>query len=92
MKEELIRKAYDIAKERYASIGIDTDKAIEALQNIHLSLHCWQADDVTGFENPDGQLTGGIQATGNYPGKARNMEELRADILEAASLIRALTV
>ncbi len=87
MKEELIKKAYEIAKERYAAVGIDTDKAMEALENIHLSLHCWQADDVNGFENPDGQLTGGIQATGNYPGKARNMEELRADILKAASFI-----
>jgi len=87
MKEELVNKAYAIAKERYAAIGVDTDKAIEALQNIHLSLHCWQADDVTGFENPDGELTGGIAATGNYPGKSRNMEELRADILEAASFI-----
>lgn len=87
MKEVLVKEAYRIAKERYAKVGIDTDKAIEALENIHLSLHCWQADDVTGFENPDGQLSGGIQATGNYPGKSRNMEELRADILKAASLV-----
>lgn len=57
------------------------------MQKISISLHCWQADDVTGFENPDGQLSGGIQATGNHPGKARNMEELRADILKAASYI-----
>src|SRR5574344_1663862 len=87
MKEELVKEAYRIAKERYAAVGVDTDEAIKALENIHLSLHCWQADDVTGFENPDGQLTGGIQATGNYPGKARNMKELRADIEKAASLI-----
>lgn len=85
--DELVQKAYEIAKERYAAIGVDTDQALEALQKISLSLHCWQADDVTGFENPDGQLTGGIQATGNYPGKARNMKELRADILKAASYI-----
>lgn len=85
--EELVQKAYEIAKERYAAIGVDTDQALKALQKISLSLHCWQADDVTGFENPDGQLTGGIQATGNYPGKARNMEELRTDILKAASYI-----
>ena len=85
--EQLVQKAYEIAKERYAAIGVDTDKAIEDLQKISLSLHCWQADDVTGFENPDGQLSGGIQATGNHPGKARNMEELRADILKAASYI-----
>lgn len=87
MKEELVRKSYEIAKERYAAIGVDTDKAMEQLENIHLSLHCWQADDVTGFENTNAQLSGGIQATGNYPGKARNMEELQADILEAASFI-----
>lgn len=87
MNEQLVQKAYEIAKERYATIGVDTDKAIKDLQKISLSLHCWQADDVTGFENPDGQLSGGIQATGNHPGKARNMEELRADILKAASYI-----
>ena len=85
MKTELIEKAYAIARERYAEIGVDTEKALAALQNISLSLHCWQADDVTGFENRGGDLTGGIQATGNYPGKARNIEELRADILKAKS-------
>ena len=87
MKEELIKKAYEVAKERYAAIGVDTEKAIEKLQNIQLSLHCWQADDVTGFENLGGDLTGGIQATGNYPGKARNIDDLRQDILQAASMI-----
>ena len=87
MKTELIEKAYAIARERYAEIGVDTEKALAALQNISLSLHCWQADDVTGFENRGGDLTGGIQATGNYPGKARNIEELRADILKAKSFI-----
>ncbi|MCH5245322.1 MAG: L-rhamnose isomerase [Muribaculaceae bacterium] len=86
MKEEMILKAYEIAKERYAEIGIDTEKALEALQNVQISLHCWQADDVAGFESA-GDLTGGIQATGNYPGKARNIEELRADILKALSMV-----
>lgn len=86
MKESLVQKAYEIARERYAAIGVDTDKAMDALQRISLSLHCWQADDVTGFESA-GELTGGIQATGNYPGKARNIDELRADVLKAASLI-----
>lgn len=86
MKEQLINKAYEIAKERYAILGIDTDKAMDALQNISLSMHCWQADDVTGFES-GGALTGGIQTTGNYPGKARNMEEVRMDILKAMSFI-----
>ncbi|MGE4433725.1 MAG: L-rhamnose isomerase [Bacteroidales bacterium] len=87
VKEQMVKSAYDIAKERYAAVGVDTEAVIEKLGKISLSMHCWQADDVTGFENPDGQLTGGIQATGNYPGKARNIEELRADILKAASLV-----
>lgn len=87
MKQNLIEKAYEIAKERYAAIGVDTDKALDALQKVQLSLHCWQADDVTGFENLGGSLSGGIQTTGNYPGKARNIEELRADILKATSYI-----
>ena len=86
MKQDLILKAYEIAKERYAAIGVDTDQALEKLQNVQLSLHCWQADDVGGFENA-GELTGGIQTTGNYPGKARNIEELQADIEKATSLI-----
>lgn len=86
MKEELIKKAYEIAVERYAAIGIDVEKVLQQMQQVALSLHCWQADDVAGFE-AQGSLTGGIQTTGNYPGKARNMEELRADILKAVSLI-----
>lgn len=87
MKKQTIEQAYAMAKERYADLGVDTDAALAKLQNISLSLHCWQADDVTGFENTDAQLSGGIQATGNYPGKARNIEELRQDILTATSLI-----
>ncbi len=87
MKEELIKKAYEVAKERYAAIGIDTDAVLEKMNNFHLSLHCWQADDVIGFEPKAGALSGGIQTTGNYPGRARNIEELRADILKAMSLI-----
>ncbi len=87
MKEELIKKAYDIAVERYAAVGVDVEQAMEKLQKVALSLHCWQADDVAGFENQGDTLSGGIQATGNYPGKARNMEELRADILKATSYI-----
>ena len=86
MNEQKIKQAYDYAVERYAAIGVDVEKAMEQLQKLQLSLHCWQADDVTGFEST-GELTGGIQATGNYPGKARNIDELRADILKAASLI-----
>lgn len=87
MNKQNIEQAYAIAKERYAELGVDTDAALAKLQKISLSLHCWQADDVTGFENPDAQLSGGIQATGNYPGKARNIEELRQDILTATSMI-----
>lgn len=77
---------YDEAKKLYAGIGIDTDEAIRKLSAISLSLHCWQGDDVGGFE-ASGELTGGIQATGNYPGKARNMEELMADIDKTLSLV-----
>ena len=83
--KESTSKAYAIAKERYAEYGIDTEKVIAQLQEFHLSMHCWQADDVAGFEST-GDLTGGIQATGNYPGKARNIDELRADRLKAKTL------
>lgn len=84
--KDSVKKAYDIARERYASYGIDTEKVLAQMQDFHLSMHCWQADDVAGFESA-GDLTGGIQATGNYPGKARNIDELRSDILKAKSLI-----
>ena len=87
MTENITDKMYAVAKERYAALGVDTDHVLETLKKIPLSLHCWQADDVGGFENQGGDLTGGIQVTGNYPGKARNIEELRADILKAKSLI-----
>ncbi|MDR1331301.1 MAG: L-rhamnose isomerase [Tannerella sp.] len=87
MKESTIEKAYELAAGRYAALGVDAGQAIEKLGRISLSLHCWQADDVSGFENQGGDLTGGIQVTGNYPGKARNIDELRADIRKATSLI-----
>lgn len=87
MKETLIHQAYEIAKERYAAIGVDTEKVLEQLQNFHLSMHCWQADDVKGFEAQAGSLDGGLAVTGNYPGAARNIDELRADILKAKTLI-----
>lgn len=87
MKEEQLKKAYEDAKVQYASLGVDVDQAIEKLNNLSISIHCWQADDVSGFENPGGELTGGIQATGNYPGKARNIEEIRSDYEKALSLI-----
>ena len=78
--ETLVQSAYANAKERYANLGVDTDQAIARLEQVAISLHCWQGDDVGGFENPGGELTGGIAATGNYPGKARNADELRRDL------------
>ncbi len=87
MNEALILKAYEIARERYAEIGVDTDKVLGQMQDFHLSMHCWQSDDVKGFEVQAGDLSGGIQSTGNYPGAARNIDELRADVLKAKSLI-----
>ena len=77
---------YLSAKEMYAKIGVDTEAALAKLQNIRISMHCWQADDVHGFEGM-GALTGGIQTTGNYPGIARNPEEVFADLDKALSLI-----
>src|SRR5688572_20856768 len=82
-----LQYAYAIAKERYANLGVDTDQALTTLGGISLSLHCWQGDDVAGFESPDAALSGGIAATGNYPGKARNADELRSDLDKAYSLI-----
>ena len=81
------KQAYEMAKELYAEYGIDPDKAIERVSKIAISMHCWQGDDVGGFENPDGDLTGGIQVTGNYPGKAKTIAQLREDFDRAASLI-----
>jgi L-rhamnose isomerase len=82
-----IEQAYSLAKERYAALGVDTEKAIAALKSVSISLHCWQGDDVGGFENPGGELSGGIAATGNYPGKARNADELRRDLDVVYSLL-----
>ncbi len=82
-----VENAYQLARERYAEAGVDTDAALERLSKIAISLHCWQGDDVAGFENPEGELTGGIAVTGNYPGKARTPDELRRDLTQALSLI-----
>ncbi len=87
IKKETVQKSYDIAKERYAAMGIDTDAVLAKLQDLAISIHCWQADDVTGFETLDNLGGGGIQATGNYPGKARNIAELRADIEKVLTLV-----
>ncbi|ANE75900.1 L-rhamnose isomerase [Dickeya solani] len=78
-----IETAWQLARERYARLNIDVDAALRQLDQIPVSIHCWQGDDVTGFEQGSGALTGGIQATGNYPGKARNAAELRADLEQA---------
>ncbi|HMA34306.1 MAG TPA: L-rhamnose isomerase [Chloroflexia bacterium] len=82
-----LHDAYALAQERYAGLGVDTDAALAALAGISLSLHCWQGDDVAGFESPDAVLGGGLAATGNYPGQARNAEELRRDLDCAYRLI-----
>jgi L-rhamnose isomerase len=83
-----IEQAYQLAKERYAALGVDTEKAMETLAKIPISMNCWQGDDVGGFETVGAELSGGgIQATGNYPGKARTIEELRFDAEKAFSLI-----
>ncbi|MDY3085583.1 MAG: L-rhamnose isomerase [Blautia sp.] len=79
------KERYESAKARYAKVGVDTDKAIQVLKNVPISLHCWQGDDVKGFDQ-DGPLTGGIQTTGNYPGKAMTPEELMADMERVMSL------
>ena len=85
---EKIEKAYQMAKEEYASLGVDTDKVLDKMDQVVISLHCWQTDDVGGFETPDAALSGGgIQATGNYPGKARSIAEMRADLEKVLSLL-----
>ncbi|SDQ12987.1 L-rhamnose isomerase [Pseudovibrio sp. Tun.PSC04-5.I4] len=86
-KKQAVEDAFVIAKERYKELGVDVDAAIKAADETPISLHCWQGDDVAGFENPDGELSGGIQVTGCHPGKATNPAELRADLDFAMSLI-----
>lgn len=87
MSTKNINKAYELAKASYAQLGVDTDKAIGTLAKLPISLHCWQGDDVGGFEAGQGGASGGTLATGNYPGKARNADELRSDLEMAFSLI-----
>ena len=82
-----LEQAYTLAKERYAEVGVDTDAALDRLAGIPISLHCWQGDDVGGFENLDDEIGGGLAVTGNYPGKARTPDELRSDFERALSLI-----
>lgn len=80
MKASTQAKAYELAKERYSAMGVDTEAALTRLANTSISLHCWQGDDVLGFEDPDRGLSGGIMTTGNYPGRARTPAELRSDL------------
>ena len=82
-----IEQSYQLAKERYAQLGVDTDKALKQLAGISISIHCWQGDDVGGFENAGQELGGGLAVTGNYPGKARTANELRSDFEKALSVI-----
>ena len=86
MNTSNIQKSYELAKERYAALGVDTDQAIAILEKTPISLHCWQTDDVMGFESNAG-LSGGIQTTGNYPGRARTIDEVRADLEFVNSLL-----
>jgi L-rhamnose isomerase len=87
MSDRRIQGAYDIALERYAGLGVDVDRALKTLATVPISIHCWQGDDVGGFESGGGEIGGGLAATGNYPGKARTADELRCDAAKALSLI-----
>jgi L-rhamnose isomerase len=82
-----IEAAYTLARQRYADFGVDTETALRRIASVSISLHCWQGDDVGGFEDPGGRLGGGLAATGNYPGKARTPDELRRDAATAFSLV-----
>ncbi|MEM8866441.1 MAG: L-rhamnose isomerase, partial [Planctomycetota bacterium] len=82
-----IEQAYKIASEQYAELGVDTEKAMQSLESVAVSLHCWQGDDVGGFESSGEELSGGIAVTGAYPGKARTPDELRTDLEMAYSLL-----
>jgi L-rhamnose isomerase len=86
-KQTIIEAAYQLARAQYAELGVDVHEACERLGQISISLHCWQGDDVRGFESEAGLTGGGIQATGNYPGRARNIDELRSDLEAALRLI-----
>jgi L-rhamnose isomerase len=88
MKNEMVEKSYQLAKDQYAALGIDTERVLSVMDNISISLHCWQTDDVGGFEKQGSVLGGGgIQATGNFPGKAKTIEQMRADIEKVMSLL-----
>ncbi len=82
-----VEKAYELAVERYASVGVDVPAALETLRTVAISVHCWQGDDVAGFEGSDAEFGSGLAVTGNYPGRARTADELRSDLELAYSLI-----
>src|SRR3954468_16462918 len=87
MSDKQIQTGYDLAKQQYADLGVDTDAALKKLVAVPISIHCWQGDDVGGFEAAGTEIGGGLAATGNYPGKARTADELRQDAAKALSLI-----
>src|SRR5580692_7500570 len=86
-QDRRIETAFALAKERYIELGVNVEQALERLAGVAVSLHCWQGDDVGGFENSGAELGGGLAVTGNYPGKARTPDELRADLDKALSLL-----
>jgi len=88
MKKKLIEKSYELAKEQYAALGVDTEKVLEEMEKVNISLHCWQTDDVGGFEKAGAELGGGgIQVTGNFPGKAKTLQQMRDDLDKVMSLL-----
>ena len=80
MKESTVLQAYNLANEQYKSIGVNVNDVLDKLDAINLSVHCWQTDDVAGFEDSAGSLGNGLAVTGNYPGKSRNIHEMRSDL------------
>lgn len=83
VSEKEVETAYQVAKQRYAEVGVDTEEVLKKLQNIRVSLPCWQGDDIHGFLTPDQALSGGIGVSGNFPGGARTLDELTSDLGEA---------
>ena len=87
-RDKSIEQAYGLAVKQYAALGVDVEQALKAIEKVHISLHCWQTDDVAGFETPDAELAGGgIAVTGNYPGKATTIQEMRTDLEKVMSLL-----
>jgi L-rhamnose isomerase len=88
MKEKKISQFYELARQEYSDLGVNTEEVLKKMDEVVISLHCWQTDDVGGFERPDAELSGGgIQATGNYPGKAGTVDDVRKDIEKVMQLL-----